>query len=284
MLADVHILHESDVYRILDFRCHCNICSITDTEYNNNLCVSFIRKGFFEYRTFKRNDEVHIGRILISKPGFEHVTRHIDNQPDITTVFEFKRSFFERLKREYFPEAGWFMHSNDMHALLLACPVEADYLHHLIVQLLQKRKVDRLQIDELVMQLLNKVLHVLANATEVTAVPEKLKQHHLGTIERAKEYMMNNFHENVSLNELAEHCFVSPFHFSRIFKSIMNLSPHQYLLSTRLHHARILLTTTDKPVNDIAFESGFNSLEHFVTAYKQVFRLTPSQHRSMSEA
>ncbi len=284
MLADVHILHESDVYRILDFRCHCNICSITDTEYNKNLCISFVRKGFFEYRTFRRNDEVHIGRILISKPGFEHITRHIDNQPDISTVFEFKQSFFERLKREYFPEAGWFLQNNDMHALLLACPIETDYLHHLIMQLVQKRKVEGLQIDELVMQLLNKVLHVLANATEVTSVPEKLKQHHLGTIERAKEYMMNNFNENISLNELAEHCFVSPFHFSRIFKSILNVSPHQYLLSTRLQHAKVLLSSTEKPVSDIAFESGFNSLEHFVTAYKQVFRLTPSQQRLATSA
>src|SRR4030095_12107645 len=148
MLADVHILHEADVYRSLDFRCHCNICSLTDTEYNNNLCVSFIRKGFFEYRTFRRNEEVHIGRVLISKPGFEHTTRHIDNQPDITTVFEFKQSFFEKLKRDYSPEAGWFLQSKDMHAIMLSCSTEAEYLHHHILQLVQKRRVDGLQIDE----------------------------------------------------------------------------------------------------------------------------------------
>src|SRR5580765_2966833 len=121
MLADVHILHTSDVYRVLDFRCHCTICSLTDVEYNNNLCISFTRKGFFEYRTFRRKDEVHVGRILISKPGFEHTTRHIDDQPDITSVFEFKQSFFERLKSEYPSHASWFLKNNDMHAIMLSC-------------------------------------------------------------------------------------------------------------------------------------------------------------------
>src|SRR5438874_10609654 len=121
MLADIHILHESDVYRILDFRCHCTICSLTEKEYNKSFCFSFIRKGFFEYRTFRRRDEVHVGRILLTKPGYEHTTRHIDNQPDLVTVFEFKNWFFERLKDEFYPSANWFLANNDIHAMMLAC-------------------------------------------------------------------------------------------------------------------------------------------------------------------
>lgn len=282
MLADVHILHESDVYRILDFRCHCNICSLTDVEYNNNLCISFVRKGFFEYRTFRRKDEVHIGRILISKPEFEHVTRHIDNQPDINTVFEFKKSFFHKVRTEYSGDATWFFQNKDVHAILLACPIEADYLHHQVMAAIQGKRVDRLYIDDMVMQMMNSILLLLGKANDLPVVSDRLKRNHLQTIEKAKEYILDNFVEDISLNELAEHCYVSPFHFSRIFKSILNVSPHQYLLATRLNHARILLSTTDRPVNDIGFESGFNSLEHFVTAYKQQFQLTPTQQRSQA--
>jgi len=60
---------------------------------------------------------------------------------------------------------------------------------------------------------------------------------------------------------------------------IMKISPHQYLLSIRLQHAKTLITTSEKPVGDIAFECGFNSLEHFATAYKQQFKLSPTQYR-----
>lgn len=279
MLADIHILHESDVYRILDFRCQCTICSLTEKEYNKSFCFSFIRKGFFEYRTFRRRDEVHVGRILLTKPGFEHTTRHIDNQPDLTTVFEFKPWFFERLKEDYSPSANWFLNNNDIHAMMLSCSVEAEYLFNHIMQSINRNSIDRLRTDEEVLRLLDLILLGIGNTTEPPFLSDRLKQNHLLTMERAKEYMFNNFTEDISLNALAEYCYVSPFHFSRIFKAVMNTTPHQYLLSLRLQHARFLLSSSEKPVNDIAYESGFNSLEHFVTAYKQHFRITPSQQR-----
>jgi hypothetical protein len=108
----------------------------TEKEYNKSFCFSFIRKGFFEYRTFRRKDEIHVGRILITKPGFEHTTRHIDNQPDLTTVFEFKPWFLERLKEEYSSSANWFLKNNDMHAMMLSCSVEAEYLYNYIMQMI----------------------------------------------------------------------------------------------------------------------------------------------------
>jgi len=215
----------------------------------------------------------------MTKPGCEHTTRHIDNQPDIVTLFEFKGSFFQRLREEYSRPANWFLNNDDIHAMMLSCSVEAEYVFNHIVQLIQGNRVDRLRVDEEVLRLLDIILSRIGNVTDVPVLPDRLKQNHLVTIERAKEYMFNNFNEDISLNELAEYCYVSPFHFSRIFKAVMNTSPHQYLLSLRLQHARFLLTTTSRPVNDIGFESGFNSAEHFVTAYKQSFHVTPSQHR-----
>src|SRR5215831_16841426 len=101
MHADVDILHKSDFYTIADYKCHCDICSVSEPEYNESLCLSFIRKGFFEYQTFRRKDEMHAGRILISKPGYEHVTGHIDGQPDISTVIEFTADFFSEITDQY---------------------------------------------------------------------------------------------------------------------------------------------------------------------------------------
>jgi AraC family transcriptional regulator len=277
MLADIRILYASDFYQIVDFKCLCNVCSITQPEYNKSLCVSFIRKGFFEYRVFNGNQEAHTGRILISKPGYEHTTRHIDNQPDVTTVFEFKKDFLEALK-EYYVDCGWFLKNNDIHAILLNCSVEADYLHHLILRLMQDKNASSLHIDEMVIYLLDKVMNTLSNSPSLS-IPENLKKYHLLTVETAKEFIHQYFCENISLHQLARHCYTSPFHFSRIFKTVLNLSPHQYLLRVRLQHAKMLITSSEKPIGDIAFECGFNSLEHFATAYKQHFKISPTKHR-----
>lgn len=280
LLADIHILHRSDFYRINDFRCHCDFCSLSEPEYSSSFYINFIRKGFFEYRTFRREDELHVGRMLITKPGYEHVTRHIDEQPDMTTGFEFRVDFFRLLQDQYATQAGWFLNNNDIHSLMLHSNAELDYLHHRILQMTASKEFFGLQIDEMVMELLEKVMQILGNAKEVPPVPDSLKQFHLGTIENAKEYMLKNFGQDISLQQLAQHCYISPFHFSRIFKSIMNDSPHQYLAEIRLNHARILLASTVQPITDIAFACGYNSIEHFSTAYRRRFKSSPTAHRS----
>jgi transcriptional regulator GlxA family with amidase domain len=77
--------------------------------------------------------------------------------------------------------------------------------------------------------------------------------------------------------EIAGYCFVSPFHFSRLFKTFTAFSPHQFLLNTRLKNAEILLKNTSLSIADIAFASGFNSIEHFSTAFKNKFKCAPSK-------
>lgn len=281
MLADIHILHRSDFYRVTDFKCRCNVCSVSQPEYNESMCISFIRHGFFEYRTFRRKDEVHAGRVLVSKPGYEHITRHIDAQPDITTVFEFTADFFKAVQEQYL-QASWFLKNNDIHSLLLQSNAELDYLHNLIWEKVERKNTTPLQIDEMVIELLEKVVNILTHSKPVPVIAESLKQFHLGTAENARSYIFSNFDQNVSLQELAQHCLVSPFHFSRIFKSIMNVSPHQYLTEVRLNHAKVLLTTTDQSITDIAFACGFKSVEHFATAYRRRFTTSPSRFRKQT--
>ena len=280
LIADIHILHRSDFYRVNDFICHCDRCSVSQPEYNKSLFISFIRKGFFEYQTFRRDDEMHVGRLLISKPGYEHITRHIDGQPDTTTGFEFRADFFHMLQEQYAKEAGWFLKNNDIHSLMLRSNPGLDYLHHRILQTVKQKEVSRLRVDEMVMELVERVMTVISGSTQkVEPIDNSLKQFHLGTIENAKEFILQHFSEDISLHRLAQHCHVSPFHFSRIFKTIMNVSPHQYLSEVRLNNARVLLTTTNEPVTDIAFACGYNSIEHFATAYRQRFKINPSRYR-----
>ncbi|MCW3119292.1 MAG: transcriptional regulator, AraC family, partial [Chitinophagaceae bacterium] len=138
---------------------------------------------------------------------------------------------------------------------------------------------DTLELDERIMVLLEKVIRLLSNFSQPGNIAENLKKFHLVTVESARDYMLSHFQKNISLQQLAQHCHVSAFHFSRIFKSIQHVSPHQFLCAVRLNHAKILLETTELPVGDMAFECGFNSLEHFVTAYKKNFNMSPTAYR-----
>ena len=281
LLADIHTLHVSEKYRILDFRCRCVNCSLSEPEYNNSFAITFVKTGYFEYRVFRNNLESHTGKVLISKPGFEHVTFHTNNQPDTSTTFEFKSEFADELKSHYPASLSWFLQNNDVHSILLKCTPEVDYLHHRILQSLISGTSSRLQIDEWVMDLVDELMRGVAKISNEDPIQDSLKKYHLPTIENAKEYILQHFHENISLQQLADHCLVSPFHFSRIFKTITSISPHQYLSAIRLNHAKSLLNTTSLSIGEISFDCGFNSIEHFATSYRQRYGMSPSEFRKI---
>lgn len=277
MQAEVHILHASDFYEIRDFRCGCVECSLSKRESCERFSICFVRSGFYEQRVFRKEQQMHIGRMLVSKPGIEYVIRHIHNQPDLCTSFNFSHDFFERVKDHYRTEALWFFGNPDLHSLLLTAHPDIEFLHQRI--LAQVSRGVSLEVDDLVVQLVETVMGTLGNRQPVAPLAESLKNHHLTTIEKARDFLFSHFEKDIRLQQLADHCCVSLFHFSRIFKAVMNVSPHQYLTSLRLNHARLLLSGTDTAVTQVAFQSGFNSLEHFIAAYQQRFRRSPTADR-----
>jgi len=147
-----------------------------------------------------------------------------------------------------------------------------------------KKKQEKLQIDTLVIQLIEKVLH-----HAIDAMPEKppsgsLKKAHLQTIENAKHYIISHFTENISLEEIAKYCCVSPFHFTRIFKTFTHTTPYRFLSSIRLESAAMMLRTSSLPVMDVAFNSGFNSVEHFTAAFRQQYKIPPGLFRDTGKS
>lgn len=279
MLADIHVLYETDIFRVVDFRCQCLHCSLTKPEYSDSFCVTFIRSGFFEYRGFRTRHEGHVGRILISKPGYEHTTRHIDHAPDINTIFEFRKGFFRSLAEQQTGTAGLFLKNQDIQSLMLNSNAALEYRHQYILRMIVPGNAEKLQVDQYVLDLLQDILGLAGAAPEAVHVDDSVKKYHLATMESAADYLVNHFREDIPLHTLAAHCCVSPFHFSRIFRQVMQVSPHKYLSGIRMAHANVLLRTTALPVIDIAYDSGYNSLEHFVTAYRQQFHLSPTSFR-----
>ena len=85
--------------------------------------------------------------------------------------------------------------------------------------------------------------------------------------------------EDFSLSQLADLSNMSVFHFKRLFKKLTDCTPNKYLLSVRLQIAHLNLKNTSQPVTDVAFASGFKSLDHFSATYKDHFGKSPSAER-----
>jgi len=282
MNADIHTLYESDFYQVLDFQCRCTDCAASKPEYSDSFSIAFVRKGNFLFNVFRRSLDSYNGCILITKPGYERTVTHAHAVPDECTIFAFRNSFYRELQQRYAHTK--FFSDNDLHSTLLRTNMETEFLHFTIMQLVLQRSGSKLQIDQLVMQVIDKVLGTITDYTPDARIHDRLKKQHLTTIERAKEYITGNFTQDISLMEIAGYCYVSPFHFSRIFKTFTAVSPHQYLLSIRLQHAAMLLGNSQMTVGDVAFSSGFNSIEYFTTAFRQQYKCPPAKYRTGATA
>jgi AraC-like DNA-binding protein len=85
--------------------------------------------------------------------------------------------------------------------------------------------------------------------------------------------------EALSLGALAREAALSPYHFLRVFRARVGMTPHQYVLRTRLHRAAVGLRTSDKPIATIAFDAGFNDLSTFNRHFKRALLVSPGEFR-----
>ena len=98
-------------------------------------------------------------------------------------------------------------------------------------------------------------------------------------IQQTVSYMHTHFREDISLNDTAAHLSVSVNHLGVLFKKHIKMSFHTYLNILRLKYACELLMSTDLSVKEIAFESGYTSVEYFLYVFKKQFDRTPTNYR-----
>jgi AraC family transcriptional regulator len=275
MQADIKTLYKSDFYSITDFKCRCTDCRTSKPEYCDSFCISFIRKGNFLFNIFRDSLDSYNGCALITKPGYEHTVTHTHTVPDECTIFELDMNFYKELKEHY--HQSNFFHDPDLDCTLVKTSAEIEFLHFNILKLALVKSAGRLEIDQLVMEMTEKVVACISPYKSDQRINARLKNNHLRTIELAKEFITHNFADDVSLADISKHCCVSPFHFSRIFKTFTSYSPHQFLLTIRLKNAELLLRNTALPVADVAFSSGFKSIQYFTTAFRQKYQCPPGR-------
>ena len=94
-----------------------------------------------------------------------------------------------------------------------------------------------------------------------------------------QQVMEANCLYHLSLQDYAKMLNLSLSSFKRHFISMYKTSPGRWLQEQKLNHACQLLMRTGKPINDIAFESGFENSTHFSHLFKKRFGLSPLKYR-----
>jgi len=98
-------------------------------------------------------------------------------------------------------------------------------------------------------------------------------------VDFAIEYIQSHLSEKLTVDAIASSAGYSPSYFSQLFQKEMGMSPYQFVVQNRVERAQQLLQTTQLPIQDIAFQTGFNSVANFCYAFKKATGITPHEHR-----
>lgn len=98
-------------------------------------------------------------------------------------------------------------------------------------------------------------------------------------VRRVREYLIEAYAENVSLEDLAKVANQSPYHLHRIFTREVGMSPHAFLMQVRISRAKDLMND-GLPLHRVAAETGFADQSHFTREFKRYMGLTPGVYRS----
>lgn len=93
------------------------------------------------------------------------------------------------------------------------------------------------------------------------------------------EHIETHLASPLSLDELARHCHVSPFHFHRLFRAAAGETLGCYVRRRRMERAMTFLLNTDRGVEEIATAVGYQSTSAFYRAFKKLFSVAPTTFR-----
>ena len=98
-------------------------------------------------------------------------------------------------------------------------------------------------------------------------------------LRRVEEYVDSHLSEHLELEQLALTAGMSLYHFARAFKTSAGVPPHQFVMQRRIRLACDLLTSTDRPIADIAIAAGFSDQSHLTRHFRHSLAVSPRAFR-----
>jgi AraC-like DNA-binding protein len=113
---------------------------------------------------------------------------------------------------------------------------------------------------------------------------ERSPVHSIARVTEAVRTIARHPGEPWTLTRLARGAGLSPYHFVRMFRDVTGVTPHQFILRTRLREAAARAVESDINILDIALDCGFGDVSNFNRAFRSEFGVTPGIYRSAARA
>lgn len=255
-------------WQVVDVLCTAGPDDRPFEERQETMTISLVRTGTFTCRSDAGSALLSAGSWLVLSPqqGFE--CGHAHGEGDRCLSFQFEPWLFERLAHEAgAPRPRFVQHR--LPPLRRLAPLTARAL---------AADDQPAVLEEVALALAGDVAGLAADAP--AALPARGAER-IAPLLRRMEATLDAPH---ALGDLAREVGLSPYHFLRVFTAVTGVTPHQWLLRSRLRRAAGLLAATRRPITAIALDVGFQDLSNFIRTFRTELGVSPRQYRQRAAA
>jgi AraC-like DNA-binding protein len=250
---------------VIDRRCAAGPADAPFLERHGSFSVSYVRAGSFGYHTRGASFELVAGSILVGYPGDEYMCTHDHVEGgDECLSFHLSPALVEAIGDR---ATAW-------RTGAVAPLPELMVLGELGQAAAEGRSEVRL--DELGMLLAARLVQVVSGRTRR---PGEAGPRDRRRAVEAALWLDAHSHEPIDLERAAGEAGLSAFHFLRLFAAVVGVTPHQYLVRSRLRRAARLLADPERPITDVALDVGFGDLSNFVRTFHRAAGVSPRRFR-----
>jgi AraC family transcriptional regulator len=260
-------LWQDDSLSVIDYRCAVGPAEAPFVERHRSFSVSYVRKGSFGYRVRGQSFELVAGSILVGHPGDEYICTHDHAQGDECLSIQLAPGVVETLGGP----AAWRTGS--------VPPLSELMVLGELAQAAAEGRSD-VGVDEAGLWLAARFVEVVAGrqGKPTSGQPRDRRR----AVEAAL-WMDEHSHQLIDLPSAAREVGLSPFHFLRLFAAVLGVTPHQYLVRSRLRRAARLLADHDRSITEVAFDAGFGDLSNFVRTFHRAAGVSPRRFRQAAK-
>jgi AraC-like DNA-binding protein len=253
---------------VSDYRCTAGPDDAPFVELHRQHSISYVRSGSFGLHTRGRSFELVTGSILVGHPGDEYVCSH-----DHHVCGDECLSFF--LSPDLVDSIGGI--ADIWHSGSIPPLPELMVLGELAQAAADGRS--DVGLDEVGHAFTARFADVVSGGGQkpTRAVARDRRR----AVETAL-WIDTHSHRSINLEQAALEARLSPFHFLRLFTKVLGVTPHQYLVRSRLRRAARLLADDERPITDVAYDVGFGDLSNFVRTFHRAAGVSPRGFRQAS--
>ena len=249
--------------RAVDYRCQAGPGDRPFVEQHADFSISWVRQGSFGCRSRGRFHELVSGSLMIGRPGDDYVCTHDHTRGDECLSFHFDAVEGERTFR-----TGALPPLPELAVLGELAQATAD-------------GATDLGIDEAGAMLAGAFVRI---ATQAPRSEQRVSPRDRRRAVDAALFIESRSSEPLRLEDGAARAGLDPFHFLRVFARVLGVTPHQYLVRSRLRRAARLLAGEDRPIIDVAFDAGFGDVSNFIRTFRRAAGMSPRGFRRLARA